>query len=172
MRLPPATIVAAGLAVGLVIATAPEAVSAAPVDPALQGRIEAQLARYPGGVQIGRNKVSYDAGTAVMNFVDGGQTLATACPNERVCLYNGVSYAGDRLDLNTCAWYDLAWRGWQDKMRSVRYTKSSGTAAFENHGAVPDHGSDVLLFSIGYRNRDASSLGVNDRKADHVRPRC
>jgi hypothetical protein len=173
MRLPRARIRAAalaGVAAGLALTVAPSGSSAAPIDPFLQERIDLHLNQYPGGKQISANQISYDGGEAVMTFAMSGEVLAAVCPSGYVCLYTERSFAGDHLDLNTCSWYDLAWRNWQDKTKSVRNARS-GTVAFDNHGSVPSHASDTWLFTIN-AGASAASLGAHEGKADHIRPRC
>jgi len=78
----------------------------------------------------------------------------------------------DRADLNTCAWYDLARRGWSDKTFSVYYNKEKGRMAFENHGSTSSHATDMFLFEVGKDRREAPYLGSHEGKADHVRPVC
>lgn len=173
MRLPHARIRAAavaGVAAGLAVTAWPVGSPGAPADPSLQARIDLELNRYPGGKQISPNQISYNGGAAILTFALPGQALAAACPSGYVCMYKGRSFSGDHLDLNTCSWYDLAWRNWQDQTVSVRNARGVAVA-FENHGNVPSHTSDRWLFTIN-AGASAASLGSNERKADHIRPSC
>ncbi|BCB91317.1 peptidase inhibitor family I36 protein [Phytohabitans suffuscus] len=177
MRPPYARIAAltGAVAAGLVAAsTAPPANAVPPGDP-IQQQINDHVRKYPGGTRIGNTQVSYDKGALVLNFDERPPSAAAApssCPKERVCLYTGASYGGQRADLNVCGWYDLAARGWHDRTWSVYYNKARGEMAFDNHGAVPSHASDTFLFGVGSSRRAAPSLGSYGGRADHVRPVC
>src|SRR5688572_20780788 len=110
------------LAAAAVIATIGGPAPAATKTPPVQEQINAHLAAYPGGKQIGPHEISYANGQFVMTFVRTGPAIAAPdCPWGWFCFYDQISYGYPRGKLSSCGWQDLANWGWQNRTESVSY---------------------------------------------------
>ncbi|WP_345535044.1 peptidase inhibitor family I36 protein [Phytohabitans rumicis] len=149
------------------------AVPAAPAaDGAVQKQIDSHLLKYPGGKQINATEISYGDGMLVMTFVRSAGIFAAAdCPSGSFCYYDGINFNYPRVRTSTCAWQDLAWSGWHDRTESVHFNKA-GSVAFLNHGAVPSHTSDRVLFSLSASVRTKADVIPYRNMADHIQPTC
>jgi hypothetical protein len=150
------------------------AVTAAPAaGVAVQKQIDSHLRKYPGGKQINATEISYGDDALVMTFVRPAGVFAAAdCPSGSFCYYDGINFNYPRVRTSTCAWQDLAWSGWHDRVESVHFNKSSGAVAFLNHGAVPSHSSDRVLFTVSTSVRVRADVNPYRNMADHIQPTC
>jgi hypothetical protein len=147
--------------------------SGAPGPVTVQQQIDAHLRAYPGGEQINANEISYNDGAFVITFTRPvGAFAAPDCPSGYYCYYDGINYTYPRGRLASCAWQDLAWTGWNDRTESVHFNKASGAVSFLNHGSVPSHDSDRVLFTVNTSVRLRSDVAPYRNMADHVRPTC
>jgi hypothetical protein len=156
-----------------VIALAMPSAAAPPSTTPLQAQINAHLAAYPGGTQIGATEISYADGKFIMTFVAAEKSTSAAdCPSGWFCFYDQVNYGYPRGKLSSCGWQDLSWWGWQDRTESVHYNMSSGSVAFLNHWTAPDHSFDYILFSISTSSRTDNDVSPYRNMADHVYRYC
>ncbi|RQP09141.1 MAG: hypothetical protein EAS51_12550 [Microbacteriaceae bacterium] len=123
-------------AIALILGT-PLAASAADKDSdALQARIDAVLAEYPGGVQIAANEIAWDEGAVVLTLDAPGSAFGVldvgSCTAGHYCAYNGYSLSGSKLSFSSCATPQPT--GIIGTVRSVANARTSGSVYALNSG--------------------------------------
>ncbi len=95
------------VALTLVAGASPAAQAADPSDDSLQARVEAVLAKSPGGTQIGPNEISWDGGQIVLTLeaaAAGAETFAVgSCATGAYCAYSGTYQSGSKLTFWACS---------------------------------------------------------------------
>ncbi|WP_040392747.1 peptidase inhibitor family I36 protein [Catelliglobosispora koreensis] len=174
--MPPRTttaVVATLLAVAMVLASANSAMAVKPTKD-LQAKIDAHLARYPGGTQISDTEVAYAGGTFVITFAAPEVSVngVADCPSGWFCFYEHTNFGYPRGKLSSCGWQDLAWWGWHDRTEAVHFNQSGGSVVFISHVGPPDHSYDYGLFSVSTGRRTISDVYPYRNMADHVYRYC
>jgi len=102
-------------------------------DVGMQARVDAVLAEYPGGVQIGPNEVSWESGGVILTLAsENGQVGSRAvgsCGSGSFCAYTGYSLSGSKLSFTTCTTHSTTVLG---AVRSVANARSSGSIKAKN----------------------------------------
>ncbi|WP_407560886.1 peptidase inhibitor family I36 protein [Streptomyces sp. 184] len=105
----------------------------------LQKKVDAQLAKTPGGERTGVNEISWRDGQTVLTLPLPGErqarsvdqavgTLGTAnCSKYYTCLYEHATFGGRRLSWQDCAFHDLSDFGFNDKTSSWHNNQSTNT---------------------------------------------
>ncbi len=102
------TVIAAVLT-GLALAiAAPAAANADPLSgsDALQQRVDAVLAKFPGGTQIAPNEVSWDGGATILTRAGDGTGIhpdsVGSCATGDYCAYSGSGLSGSKISFSAC----------------------------------------------------------------------
>lgn len=147
----------------------------------LQQQIDSHLTRFPGGVQINENEISYADGTFIMTFAKPGMLSDSQaapdndCTFNWYCFYDGTNYTYPRGRLSSCGWQDLFDFGWHDRTESVAQDRGPSIywVQYLNHTSG-GHGNDQNLFftdgtSFSYQIADVAPYR---NMADHAVKRC
>lgn len=149
----------------------------------LQSQIDDHLRRFPGGVQINENEISYNGGSFVMTFAkpnspqsrQAGTQGTNDCPLGWYCFWDGINFTYPRGILSDCGWQDLFDFGWHDRTESVAQTSPNPVwVTYSGHeGTTPDHSGDDVYFFTDGSARTISAVPVNVRNAaDHAYKNC
>jgi hypothetical protein len=131
------------------------------------------LQEHPGGVIINQNTIAYDNGSLLIDVgTSSPNSRASDCPAGWFCFYAGLYFDYPRGRLSGCGWQDLHDWGWNDRISSVAYNMSSGSATFYQHERSPSHTGDTPLFTVGVNHRSIADVGSASLKADHVFRQC
>lgn len=68
-------------------------------------------------------------GVALAPMASAAEEENGQCENGEICLYSGVSYAGNMLDLGRCQYVDLTDKGWAGAIRSYNNNQTVNTTA-------------------------------------------
>jgi hypothetical protein len=141
----------------------------------LQRQIDKQMAKTPGGKQIGVNQVAWRGGKAVMTFPLPGEkqaravneplgTLGTAnCSYLWTCLYEHSNFDGRRLTWSDCNFENLANWGFNDQTTSWHNNQSRGTQTHVYNWT----GSSWAQLWVSTAPSSSSNVGsANNDKAD------
>jgi hypothetical protein len=135
----------------------------------VQDRVDAYLAAYPGGTQIGAADIAYGGGKFVVTVVRTGFTAAAPdCPSNWFCFYDGPNYTYPRGKLSDCGAQDLGTWGWRNRVASVHYRMSTGSVTFINETGS----TDTPLFTASTTRRTIADVAPNRDKADYVYRTC
>lgn len=129
------TFVTSVVALALVAGVSPGAQAAASApEESLQARIEAVLAKFPGGTQIGPNEISWDGGQIVLTLQGGtvgAETFAVgSCATDAHCAYSGTYQSGSKLTFWACS--TTVSTSAIGQARSVANARSSGYVDAKN----------------------------------------
>lgn len=106
-------------------------------DIGLQARVDAVLAEYPGGVQIGPNEVSWESGDVILTLAPENGDIASravgSCNSGSFCAYTGYSLSGSKLSFTSCTTHSTTVLG---AVRSVANARSSGSIKAKNSGGT------------------------------------
>ncbi|MEV4497755.1 hypothetical protein AB0J84_18940 [Micromonospora arborensis] len=149
----------------------------------LQAQIDDHLRRFPGGVQINENEISYKGGSFVMTFAkpnspqsrNMGTQGTNDCPWGWYCFWDGTSFTYPRGRLSDCGWQDLYDFGWHDRTESVAQTLGSPTYVLYigHEGSTPNHSGDDVYFFTDSAKKTISAVPVDFRNsADHANQNC
>jgi hypothetical protein len=147
--------------------------------PEVQAQIDRQLLQVAGGEQINSHEVAYNDGKFVVGFEPPGHRDAAAadCPAGWICIYERRNYGWPRARLNACAWSDLGWWDWNDRVESVRNNTAS-YLTFINHDDHGDPANGHRLDQLSFHMRPHQQLtavpgtATPPEHADHVIRTC
>ncbi len=116
--------------------SSPLAASASTPSPreSLQQRIDAIIATYPDGTQIGTNEISWNDGSEILTLetaTDGIRPLTVGnCATGDYCVYSGAALSGSKLTFTSCpATQSTAPVG---TVRSIANARSTGYVQAKN----------------------------------------
>ncbi|WP_282697740.1 peptidase inhibitor family I36 protein [Streptomyces sp. CC208A] len=144
----------------------------------LQRQIDEQMARTPGGKQIGVNQIAWRGGKAVMTLPLPGEAQARAvneplgtlgtpnCSYLWTCLYEHSNYDGRRLTWSDCNFENLANWGFNDKTSSWHNNQSRGTKSYVYNWTGS---SWALLWSSTAPSASSYVGSANNDRADGIR---
>lgn len=69
----------------------------------MQERIDAVMARYPGGVQTGSGEISWENGEVILTLPGGTAKAVGSCASGSFCAYTGSNLSGARISFTNCA---------------------------------------------------------------------
>ncbi|MCX4545561.1 peptidase inhibitor family I36 protein [Streptomyces sp. NBC_01565] len=144
----------------------------------LRQQIDEQLARTPGGKQIGLNQVSWRGGKAIMTFPLPGEGKARAVNESAValgspncgygwtCLYEHSNFDGRRLTWSDCNFEDLGNWGFNDRATSWHNNQTQGTKTWVYNWAGD---SWQLLWESTAPSSSSNVDGWANDRADGIR---
>ena len=99
-----ALLLAATTAVALSLAAVPATAATVVPDGELQAKIDAVMAKFPGGVQIADDSVAWQKGEIVLTLEGGSNARSVAtCTTGSYCGWSGASYTGTKLSFTACS---------------------------------------------------------------------
>ncbi|QAY60431.1 hypothetical protein ET475_10825 [Microbacterium protaetiae] len=144
----------AAIATAIMMLASPAAVAAVPQPSDVQLRLDAALAKYPGGVQISPDSIAWSDGAIVLTVAsDFTPQSIGSCATGSYCAFSGTNYSGSKITFSDCSGNSHALSALGNTPGSVANARTAGTVTAKNGSTTaftlaPNTGKSVVTGTV------------------------